>query len=218
MEKKIISTCIANPRLNSLIKEVVSNNSKEKFKIEILDRDNLFRNDFSFIIVDEEIYFEIIKQKIIFDKIILIKTSNRNIKNFSKESEITALEIPFRFNDLYKIITNRINLMSSHSKRVQEFNKFTYDPRLRVLFNKDFSIRFTEKESNIFEYMLMNCNQFISKKVLLKEIWSYTDAIDTHTLETHIYSLRKKIGKNLTLQDLIKFEERKGYYLNKNLL
>ena len=66
--------------------------------------------------------------------------------------------------------------------------------------------------------MLLHCNKYISKKVLLKEIWSYSDEIDTHTLETHIYSLRKKIAKNSTLKNLINFEEKKGYFLNKDLL
>ena len=218
MEKRIIPACIANPRLNSLFTEVVSNNNQREFKIEIFDKDTLLRNELSFIIVDEDIYFEIIKKKVFFDKLILIKSSNKNIDHSSKESEIISLNIPIRFNDLYEIISNRIGLILSQRKRVQEFKTFKYDPRLRTLFDADFSIRFTEKESNIFEYMLLHCNKYISKKVLLKEIWSYSDEIDTHTLETHIYSLRKKIAKNSTLKSLINFEEKKGYFLNKDLL
>ena len=108
--------------------------------------------------------------------------------------------------------------MKSQNERVQKFKMFTYDPRNRTLFNKNILIRFTEKESNIFEYMLLNCNEYITKKVLLEKVWSYSEHVDTHTLETHIYSLRKKIAKNLTLQGLINFEEKKGYILNKDLL
>lgn len=218
MEKRIIPTCIANSRLNSLITEVVSNHSKKDFEIKNFDRVNFFKNELSFVIVDEDIYFEILKQKVFFEQLILIKTSNKNINNYSNGLEIISVNIPFRFNDLYEIISNRLNLMLSQKERVQEFEIFTYDPRIRTLFNKNFSIRFTEKESNIFEYMLLNCNKYITKKVLLEKIWSYSEDIDTHTLETHIYSLRKKIAKNLTLKNLINFEEKKGYFLNKNLL
>ena len=56
------------------------------------------------------------------------------------------------------------------------------------------------------------------KKDLLEQVWSYSQDIDTHTLETHIYSLRKKIENQLDLQNLINFSEKKGYYLNKEIL
>ncbi len=218
MEKRIIPTCIADSCLNSIITEVVSNFSNKNFEIRNLDRDNFFKNELSFILADEDMYYEIIDQKASFEKLILIKTSNKTLETYSSESEIIALNIPFRFNDMFEIITNRLDLMKSQNERVQKFKMFTYDPRNRTLFNKNILIRFTEKESNIFEYMLLNCNEYITKKVLLEKVWSYSEHIDTHTLETHIYSLRKKITKNLTLQRLINFEEKKGYILNKDLL
>ena len=56
------------------------------------------------------------------------------------------------------------------------------------------------------------------KKDLLEQVWNYSQDIDTHTLETHIYSLRKKIENQLDLQNLINFREKKGYYLNKEIL
>jgi DNA-binding winged helix-turn-helix (wHTH) protein len=218
MDKRIIPTCIANSCLNSVITEVVSNDSKKNYEIQSLDRENFFKNKLSFAIVDEVIYFEIIKKKVFYDKLILIKTSHEKINYFSNGSEIILLKIPFRFRDLYEIISKRLDLMLSQKERTQEFKYFTYDPRTQTLSNENYSIRFTEKEANIFEYMLLNCNKYITKKVLLEKIWSYSEEIDTHTLETHIYSLRKKIVKNLELQNLINFEEKKGYFLNKNLL
>ena len=136
----------------------------------------------------------------------------------SQDAEVISIHTPFRFSHLYQIISNLFNLLASQNERVIRFNSFTYDPRVRTLFNKTVSIRFTEKESNIFLYLLSHSNKYVSKKVLLKEIWSYSEDIDTHTLETHIYSLRKKISDNLTLKELITFEERKGYILDKNIL
>ena len=98
------------------------------------------------------------------------------------------------------------------------FNRFTYDPSMRTLSNDNLYLRLTEKESQIFNSLLDNSNTHISKKNLLKKVWSYNEDIDTHTLETHIYSLRKKIEKNLLIKDLIVFEDNKGYFLNKKLL
>ena len=89
---------------------------------------------------------------------------------------------------------------------------------MRTLSNDNLYLKFTEKESQIFNSLIDNANTHISKKNLLKKVWSYNDDIDTHTLETHIYSLRKKIEKNLLLKDLIIFVENKGYFLNKEIL
>jgi DNA-binding response OmpR family regulator len=48
---------------------------------------------------------------------------------------------------------------------------------------------------------------------LLSKVWNYGDGIDTHTLETHIYTLRKKIKKKLNFSNLVSHEET-GYFIN----
>ena len=218
MEKRIIPTCVSNNRLNSLIEEVEKYNVRKNFKIKCISKDDFFKNKLSFVIVDENIFSELIRQKKIFNQIILIKTSKQILQSPSKETEVITIHTPFRLSELYNVISNRIHLISSQIERVIKFNYFTYDPRVRTLFDSNCSMRFTEKESNIFEYLLKNSNKYVSKKILLKEIWSYSEGIDTHTLETHIYSLRKKIADNLTLKNLINFEEKKGYFLDENIL
>ncbi|MBC70661.1 winged helix-turn-helix domain-containing protein [Acinetobacter sp.] len=218
MEKIIIPTCVADNKLNILIDEVEASNNSNNFKLRNYIRDDFFKNKSSFVLVDEDVFLEIIAKEFFFNHLILIRTSGKKIKSFPKSLEVTTLDIPFRFNDLYQIISNRLDLINSQLERAIKFNKFTYDPRTRSLFNNNFSMRFTEKESDIFEYLLQNSNKYVPKKVLLREIWSYAENIDTHTLETHIYSLRKKISDNLTLKELINFEERKGYFLKKDIL
>ena len=53
----------------------------------------------------------------------------------------------------------------------------------------------------------------LGKKELLSKVWNYGDGIDTHTLETHIYTLRKKIKKKLNFSNLVSHEET-GYFIN----
>ena len=65
---------------------------------------------------------------------------------------------------------------------------------------------------------MKNINSYITKKDLLDKVWSYGEGIDTHTLETHIYALRKKIDSKLHIKDRIMFEEKKGYYINREIL
>ena len=218
MEKRVIPTCVTDNRLSALFEEQEISNNTENFLIKNLSEDDFFKNKSAFVLVDENIFSEIQKKKCSFKQIILIRTSNKKIHSLSQDAEVISIHTPFRFSHLYQIISNLFNLLASQNERVIRFNSFTYDPRVRTLFNKTVSIRFTEKESNIFLYLLSHSNKYVSKKVLLKEIWSYSEDIDTHTLETHIYSLRKKISDNLTLKELITFEERKGYILDKNIL
>ena len=69
-------------------------------------------------------------------------------------------------------------------------------------------LELTEKEIGLIE--LLNKKSFTKKKEILSEIWKYSDNADTHTLETHIYRLRKKIKDAFNDEDFIK-SEKKGY-------
>ena len=56
------------------------------------------------------------------------------------------------------------------------------------------SIVVTEREIQLIE-ILFNALNPISKNLILKKVWKYSADADTHTVETHIYRLRKKILK-----------------------
>ena len=53
-------------------------------------------------------------------------------------------------------------------------------------------LKLTEKEINTITY-LSNSNKPVSINELQQEVWSYQSEIETHTVETHIYRLRKNI-------------------------
>lgn len=54
-------------------------------------------------------------------------------------------------------------------------------------------IRLTEKEVAILVYLHDRRGQTVSRAALLSAVWDYAQAVETHTLETHIYRLRQKI-------------------------
>jgi DNA-binding response OmpR family regulator len=56
-------------------------------------------------------------------------------------------------------------------------------------------IRLTEKETNILKF-LHAAGRTVPRETLLHEVWGYSPAVTTHTLETHIYRLRRKIEEN----------------------
>ena len=80
------------------------------------------------------------------------------------------------------------------------------------------NLRVTEKENEIFNFLILQNDKYVSREKLLSEIWNYNKEIDTHTLETHMYSLRKKIDDKLQLSDLIIYREKKGYAINRKFL
>lgn len=53
-------------------------------------------------------------------------------------------------------------------------------------------VRLTDKEAAILEYLLQ-AGGVVGREALLAQVWGYSAAVTTHTLETHIYRLRRKI-------------------------
>ena len=219
MEKRIIPITLGNDKLKLIISEIIeSNNIFGNLEFQLTDKNDLNKNNESILITDNEFAVKELSHAIKFDTIFIINCDSDVIEMGELHSKIVMLSIPLQFRDLYQRVSSILDQIDSQAARKLNFNRFTYDPSMRTLFNDNLYLRFTEKESQIFNSLLDNSNIYISKKNLLKKVWSYNEDIDTHTLETHIYSLRKKIEKNLLLTDLIVFEDNKGYFLNKKLL
>ena len=69
----------------------------------------------------------------------------------------------------------------------------------------------TEKEIKLLELFLNN-KKPISKDNILTSVWNYSSNADTHTVETHIYRLRKKIIEKFKDENFI-LNSKDGYYL-----
>ena len=219
MEKRIIPIILRNDKLRLIISEIIeSNNILGNLEFQLTNKNDLNKNNKSILIADNEFAEKELSHAIKFDTIFIINCDSDVIEMDKLKSKIVLLSIPLQFRDLYQRVSSILDQIDSQAARKLNFNRFTYDPSMRTLSNDNLYLRFTEKESQIFNSLLDNSNIYISKKNLLKKVWSYNEDIDTHTLETHIYSLRKKIEKNLLLKDLIVFEDNKGYFLNKKLL
>ena len=69
----------------------------------------------------------------------------------------------------------------------------------------------TEKEIQLLE-LFLDKKKPISKDNILSTVWNYSVDADTHTVETHIYRLRKKINDKFMDQKFI-LNNKTGYYL-----
>ena len=71
--------------------------------------------------------------------------------------------------------------------------RFRPGARTLVETGSERKIRLTEKESRLLEYLYRAGDKPVSRAVLMEEVWGYNAAVTTHTLETHVYRLRRKI-------------------------
>ena len=69
---------------------------------------------------------------------------------------------------------------------------YTFHPSAKLLQADGRKVRLTEKETNILKFLHASAGT-VPRDILLHEVWGYGPAVATHTLETHIYRLRKKI-------------------------
>ena len=112
-----------------------------------------------------------------------------------------------------------VNNMIERSTAKKEFAKnssisiknYILDKNEKKLVKKDTTIILTEKEVQLLE-VLLSKKKAVSKDEILSLVWQYSAESDTHTVETHIYRLRKKISEKFLDEKFI-LNNKKGYYL-----
>ena len=79
-----------------------------------------------------------------------------------------------------------------NSQSQMKVNNYTIDLNSREMLINNTKLKLTEKEINTITY-LSKLKKPVSVDELQEKVWSYQSDIETHTVETHIYRLRKKI-------------------------
>ena len=85
------------------------------------------------------------------------------------------------------------------------------DKNERKLKKGDLTLQLSEKEVD-FLILFSENKKPVSRNLVLKSVWNYSSESETHTVETHIHRLRKKILKKFNDRDFIK-NNNKGYYI-----
>ena len=89
---------------------------------------------------------------------------------------------------------------------------YTFHPSAKLLQADGRKVRLTEKETNILKFLHASAGT-VPREILLHEVWGYGPAVATHTLETHIYRLRKKIEQDPAKAQIL-LTEGGGYRLS----
>lgn len=100
---------------------------------------------------------------------------------------------PFRLGVLLARLRAQIRQWEQSGEAVLPIGPYSFHPAEKLLLDsRDRRIRLTDKEAAILRH-LYRAGAVVPRDVLLNEVWGYHAGIDTHTLETHIYRLRRKI-------------------------
>ncbi len=180
-----------------------------KFDLEAIDNlsDNYPLENYQGIIIHEDALKDnklkvIIKNDNI-NKIIFLKS-----KKMDGIEKIESLVLPVSVDQINNIVLNNIIKKKFKINSALKINDYKLDKNLRKLIKNNLSLELTEKEIELIE--LLYKKPFTKKKEILSIIWKYSDEADTHTVETHIYRLRKKIKEIFNDEIFIK-SEKKGY-------
>ena len=121
------------------------------------------------------------------------------------------LSLPIYIKDLNQSIENSVAKKSFSKNSSIKIKDYILDKNEKKLTNGKNYIFLTEKEIQLLE-LFLNYKKPISRNMILNEVWKYSKDADTHTVETHIYRLRKKIKSKFSDEDFI-LNNKSGYLL-----
>ena len=122
------------------------------------------------------------------------QNSNLDIPDNQNHKADEYIIKPFRYPELLKSIETQLHKFKKSENTPYNIGNYVFKPNSKILeSNEGRSIRLTEKENNILNFLYKNSGNVVNRETLLHEVWGYNSKVTTHTLETHIYRLRQKI-------------------------
>ena len=186
--------------LKPYLKFSISNN--------LIDKSAKSNNNYDGIICHEEFKKEIKKIQEA-DNFFNILASDKD-KIIEKDFDF-LLKLPTTIKEINSLIESSAAKKKFFKNSSIMIKSYKLDKNEKKLFKGSRFIILTEKEIQLLE-LFLNLKQSISKKNILSLVWKYSSDADTHTVETHIYRLRKKIFDKFSDDEFI-LNDKEGYYL-----
>ena len=138
--------------------------------------------------------------------IIISNEKYRDVKN-----QFVLNNLPINIFKLIEKINIQFLKLQFNSQSSLKVNNYTIDLNSREILINNIKLKLTEKEINTIIY-LSKSNQPVTINELQKKVWSYQSDMETHTVETHIYRLRKKISSTFNDEEFI-VSKKNGYQI-----
>ena len=164
--------------------------------------------------IEKEIKFKVVKltktdlSNFTFDnELDYLLLSKKELNNFKRQ--IVLDKLPIKFLKLLEKIN--IGFLKQNFNEMSDIKvgRYIIDINSREMRYENKLLKLTEKECEVIIY-LSKSNQIISIENLQLNVWGHQSKLETHTVETHIYRLRKKILENFNDNDFIT-SEKNGY-------
>ena len=160
---------------------------------------------------NENVFLEKIEKENSIKNYTIVTKKFLNNKNINQKSIIYLDNKPINFISLIdKINTNLLKQRFSFQSNINIKN-YSLNLNSRVISRNKNELKLTEREIEIILF-LNDKKKPQNINILQKEVWSYATDLETHTVETHIYRLRKKISDKFKDSDFI-LSSKEGYLI-----
>jgi len=142
--------------------------------------------------------------------LLLVNQPKSNKNNLTNDLK-AYLKTPFTIFDFEKKIVSLLAKNEFKKNSLIKLNDYIIDKNERKIKKNNLELQLSEKEID-FLILFSNNKKPISKNLVLKNVWNYSSESETHTVETHIHRLRKKILEKFGDKNFIK-NNNEGYYI-----
>ena len=180
---------------------------------EILDE---IKENLSFKIIKFENEDDFRKNKNFDEKNILIISNSKNKlilnQNISEKNLLIFDFLPLAINKIIELINLKLIKLKFNNQSKINIKNYELNLNSKFFSKEGLSIKLTEKEIEIILYLYQNKTKH-NVMDLQKNIWHYSSDMETHTVETHVYRLRKKISDRFKDENFI-LSEKNGYFID----
>ena len=172
---------------------------KENLKFEIFN----FKKDYKISKLDNNTYGNYL--------IVVKSLSNFINKDIEKKKLYLIENLPIKIDKFIEKINIQLLKQKYNYQSEIRINKYKLNLNSREISLNKKLIKLTEREIDIILFLNEN-KKPINIDILQKEVWGYSSELETHTVETHIYRLRKKLKDKFNDEEFI-LSLKKGYQI-----
>ena len=145
---------------------------------------------------------------------LIISKSNKNLlsnKDLSEKNFFNLNLLPISLTRLIELINIQLIKLKFNNQSKINIRDYELNLNSKFISKSDLNLKLTEKEIGIILYLIEPKNDH-QVEDLQKNIWGYSADMETHTVETHVYRLRKKIADKFNDKNFI-LSGQNGYFI-----